>query len=357
MNGGVVRLGNTALILAFLLLALTGCSSPTEAVPCETRWSDVAWAAIGPDSAEVRAIVQTSDAVFVATGQDGVLAWSAGNGGWEERGLVGRDLTELVQAGPPERLLAGVRVQWQNGVPPDTALLATDDGGTTWHTSAYGFPDQDYQDPDFVTSLVVDTIGRQLAFVGARAGLLRSTDAGGTWSALWDQAVPRVLSYTPAADGVVLAAYTSGNGDAHLARSADGGATWDTVGVWPPGMLGMPLAFAVDQTDPNVIWMGAGGGPALRRSSDAGESWDSLAAFPDRIPVGLQAAGDAIVGVYTSIGGPTSVQVSCDGALTWNAFPGPAGMGQARSVANGEDGSLLVGTAASGVWRVEPAGG
>lgn len=350
MNGRVARIRNATPTWAVLLLALAGCTSPTEPASCATRWSDVAWTALGPESTEVRAVVQSPAAVFAATGEQRVLALPEGAGAWEQRGLVGQDLTHLVGAGPSQRLLAGVSPA------PDTALFATSDGGASWHPGDRGFP-YNKDGPDFVASLLADTIHRQLVLVGTSAGLLQSTDAGASWNWSWEGITPRILAYTPAGGGVVLAGYSATSGKALLSRSIDGGETWAIVGAWQSGLLGMPLAFAVDRQNPNILYMGGGGGPALRRWSTAGEFWDSLAAFPDLIPVALQATGDEIVGVYTTIGGPSSVQISCDGALTWRSFPAPVQMGQALSSANSAEGSILIGTKTSGVWKVEPVGG
>jgi photosystem II stability/assembly factor-like uncharacterized protein len=189
-------------------------------------------------------------------------------------------------------------------------------------------------------------------FGAADGGVWRTTDAGATWQPIFDHqwsASIGALAVAPS-DGRVLWVGTgqiqqrwdivSGDG---VYRSADGGETWQHVGLEQTHHIGR---IWVDPRDANVALVAALGhvfGPneerGIFRTADGGRSWQKVL-YRNAETGGADLAGDPAVPetVYASlwqvrrhpwldyfmpaVGAGSGIYRSLDGGRTWSAVPG-----------------------------------
>jgi photosystem II stability/assembly factor-like uncharacterized protein len=200
------------------------------------------------------------------------------------------------------------------------AVFAFQSEGTT--TPSVGLPNtSDYHSllvaPDDPGSLVL----------GTHQGLFRSSDAGRTWrhAELVDQDAMNLVQ--PAAETVWAAGHNV------LAKSIDGGATWQDVR--PGGLPGLDVhGFAVDPRDPKRLYAAIAGQGLYRSvdgglrfalvSRDVGPGVMALAVLRD----GTVLAGDMQRGALAA---------SKDGGLTWKGLVKATVMGLAVNPANSQE--------------------
>ncbi len=201
-----------------------------------------------------------------------------------------------------------------------SALLRTRNGGRTWKAiGPSGFP----------FALQLDARHPGLLYAGTTLGLVRSTDAGGHWTALAlaDQPVLS-LAIDPFDDRRLLAS-VGGESEVGVWRSFDRGETWQPTPLMStPGVAGFAapsLAFdpARRGTAYAFFFLPAGGGsPSLFRTRDGGASWAALPAASGIHD--LAASPDGTLYAATDFG----VAHSEDAGSTWQpplANPSPAG--------------------------------
>lgn len=203
----------------------------------------------------------------------------------------------------------------------DGDLLFSDDDGASWTNSTEGPGDENRFD---LWSLHHGVGGRGLAF-GVNEDWLRSEDDGTTWvretsplgaftyeTEFWD-------------DDLLGLAAGVGSGTA-LARTTDGGTTWDTHivhGTFLGGLAG------VDFVDEEVVWVAYAGpaSPRVHRSTDGGRTWEprsgGIAANAGVVNCisFVDADHGFIAGDWLS---PTSKLLrTTDGGLNWTSVPVP----------------------------------
>ena len=116
-------------------------------------------------------------------------------------------------------------------------LLVSRDGGDSWTTSLDVVMASDVAFVPGQPGVIVAAFGNQRS---TGYGLYRSVDDGANWTRLASPAIPTsyigktLLDTTPLADGMVYASIgdgieSNGGTETFLIRSADGGATWQTV--------------------------------------------------------------------------------------------------------------------------------
>ena len=159
-------------------------------------------------------------------------------------------------------------------------------------------------------------------------GLQTSQDAGRTWesTSLRGQVDFHRLR---AQDSIVqgLSAH-----DGKLLRSTDAGATWSDLGS--PGLFD----FALDPSDPEIVVATQQSGTV--RSTDGGSTFGPLPDAP--LLAFLSWTGDRLYGVATD----NTLQVSTDAGATWKKV----GQVQGQPQALGADGDHVVALAGSTVW-------
>jgi hypothetical protein len=151
----------------------------------------------------------------------------------------------------------------------------------------------------FVTSPVNTAPGTQATFA-------TSTDDGASWvegTPLPEDFQPYTVEIAPSRAERV---YASGRGPFPLfgivARSDDGGATWEQVTFDLKGHLGVYIS-AIDKTNPDILYARFDGEPgdSLRVSTDRGTSWQEIFAGKGEL-LGFAMSPD---GTKIAIGGPT----------------------------------------------------
>ncbi len=177
---------------------------------------------------------------------------------------------------------------------PNTVYLGTAAGGV-WKTTDGGAtwtPLTDTQSSLAIGAVAIDPNNPNTVFAGTGEpdfsldsyygqGLLKSTDAGSTWTLIrspfttGDTAPDFTqIAVQPGSSNIVLAANLAG-----LYRSADGGSTWSEV-LNPGGDAGV-TAVIFDVKNPSIAYAGIGGYYAtltgtVYRSTDAGATWNSI---------------------------------------------------------------------------------
>jgi photosystem II stability/assembly factor-like uncharacterized protein len=114
-------------------------------------------------------------------------------------------------------------------------------------------------------------------FAQTATALMRSDDAGDTWGPVSLGPATRLLSSDPIQHTILYAAGPSG-----VYKTTDDAVTWALILAYGPGVGGDALALVVSPAEPNLLYLGVGGGrgaPAdfrFFRSRDAGASWQQL---------------------------------------------------------------------------------
>jgi photosystem II stability/assembly factor-like uncharacterized protein len=188
-------------------------------------------------------------------------------------------------------------------------LLRSSDAGRTWTASTSGIPFPEI----WTTSLAADEADPSVLYVGlmesltSGAGVYRSSSRGLSWERATsgiDVAGVVAIASDPSASAV-YAATSAGL----IYRSGDGGKTWSEVGVQPD-----VRSMSVDPADPRTVV--AATSRAVVRSDDGGATWrgSGRAAF-------VVWHHPAVRGLLLAAG--DGVQRSTDGGLTWRATPTP----------------------------------
>jgi photosystem II stability/assembly factor-like uncharacterized protein len=164
-------------------------------------------------------------------------------------------------------------------------LVATDDGGATWHSLPMeSSPPVLPGEAGFAasgTSLAVQ--GTSNVWIGtgggARARVFRSTDRGRTWSvsdtplhAGTSAAGIFSIAFVDALHGVVVGGEYTKPHEAfpNVALTSDGGASWHlAAGPWPAGYMSA-VAYVPGTGGREIVAVGLGG---TARSVDGGERW------------------------------------------------------------------------------------
>jgi photosystem II stability/assembly factor-like uncharacterized protein len=207
-----------------------------------------------------------------------------------------------------------------------------------------------------LTALAVDPNDFDHVWAGAAAGgVFESTDAGNTWTPVFDdQPVLNVGAVTahPANSGIVYVGTGEANGAGYsydgdgVYRTVDGGVSWQHLGLSETRRIGR---IAIDPADPQRVFVAAAGGVytpdgfrGVYRSTDGGSTWTQVlfvAPTAGAIDVAIDPVNPARV--YAAIwehystathwvaGGVNSgIWQSQDGGDSWtrltNGLPAPA---------------------------------
>ena len=133
-------------------------------------------------------------------------------------------------------------------------LLRSTDDGTTWAPLGDLF--------DNTSSFIASPLVEGTLWAGQGRLVLRSIDGGATWE-FFPTGLPEgeaVVALAPdPVDPEILYAASRQNG---VLKSTDAGETWSLAGLWPPG--GVLLGLLVDPNDPDVLYAGTDGMGVLR---------------------------------------------------------------------------------------------
>lgn len=218
-------------------------------------------------------------------------------------------------------------------------LVASEDQGATWTPADGGFPDwiaaEFIFDPANAGTIYASYVGPIVSSGAPPAyGLVKSTDGGQTWTAIYT-AIPgsSISSFAVGAGSSLLIdpltpatiyAGTSGG----IIKSIDGGANWNDA-----GLHSVVTALAIDSLDSNILYAATttddysppAGFAGLFKSTDAGANWAP-------IDDGLEVLMDTGAGITSLTIDPANPQVlyagtsgngifrSADGGANWSAF-------------------------------------
>jgi photosystem II stability/assembly factor-like uncharacterized protein len=205
----------------------------------------------------------------------------------------------------------------------------TVDGGLNW------MPLTDSLPAPGITALALDPANPEIVYAGTGAtnslkyylgaGILKSSDAGNTWTilapGLFSGSWVTGIAVSPSDSNVILAIASPS-----LYRSADAGITWTKVfsGVTIQVSYVPTVLFDPVQRDTAYVLSPAG----VQKSTDGGQTWSLLsspvtaAACTGGIEYGslVQARSDLSVFYLSAVNCPTPSYRSNDGAQTWTAL-------------------------------------
>jgi photosystem II stability/assembly factor-like uncharacterized protein len=186
--------------------------------------------------------------------------------------------------------------------------------------------------PLAASSLVLDVAlaGDALVAVGDRGFILRSTDAGQTWTQVPSPTTVMLtaLAMSSATHGVAV------GHDATILRTTDGGQTWAVKAGEPD--LESPLLDVWFETPDHGLAVGAYG--LLKETRDGGETWDERRISDDEPHI--YAAARAADGTVVVVGEAGAIFRSADAGATWEQVESPYG-GSFFGVMSLNDGALL----------------
>ncbi len=293
------------------------------------------------------ALSGTDPSALLGVSTSGVIASADAGKTWSGLSLQGLALSSIsVSPSNPLRVYVGAH---------GAGALRSDDGGHTWSDVHFGYPNGDTLglsvdpgDPDVAVSSVI-----QLDATGAPVGgsILRTTDAGATWSATLPSAGIGWGVTRCAADANVLYAAT-GNG---VARSADGGKTWTTQAV---GLYGATdIAVSPGGCDDLYALVYADG---PKHSTDGGKTFGpALNQGLDVVPVGSagKLAADPLHPGRVLFGSHGGIWISPNAGSQWGVVSGLLGLIVDSLATSPLDPSRLWLTSwGSGVWERAASG-
>ncbi len=274
------------------------------------------------------------------------LASSAGQDCWTPLGPEGATINQIVV----DPVHPSVVYATTEGI----GVVKSVDGGKTWQPRNQGITTL------FLRTLALDPLDPDILYAGAvnYAPLFKSVDGGEHWS-------PTTLSnydgWSVVADPVTEGTVYAASGD-YVARSADGGQTWQWISA-PFHYSGSSISkIVLDPSDPSAIYICWGyNGVYVTRNS--GASWTALNAGLDRTLVEDMVLVPGYPStlwrtVYGSTPGRYGVLKSVDGGATWVATTDgmPTGAWQYLSVDPENPSSLYASNLTEGLFHT-PDGG
>ncbi len=157
-------------------------------------------------------------------------------------------------------------------------IVKSTDGGATWHGANSGLTG------DSVSSLVIDPITSATLYAVTSSGIFKSTDAGGSWypknSGLPSGASIQTVVLDPTHPWTIYA------GGSAFFKSEDGGTSWAALNTAPGTFFsGYAESLAIDPVSPNTIYVAsmidggrAAGTASIAKSTDGGQSWQVVPA-------------------------------------------------------------------------------
>ncbi len=217
--------------------------------------------------------------VIMAGTDKGILVSEDGGRCWEGLGgpLSGQQVWRIAFHPADEKVLfAGT------GTPSRPGIYRSGDGGQTWAELDVDIAEEcDNVGVPRITDIAIDPLNPQNMYASIEVdGARRSTDGGRTWSAI----DPNIFK-NPDHHAVVVSpgppktVYIVVNNEIHISR--DEGVSWQKVGVRERFPYHHVRDLVVDPEDPRTAWATIGVSTpgrtgALARTRDGGETWDTV---------------------------------------------------------------------------------
>jgi photosystem II stability/assembly factor-like uncharacterized protein len=290
---------------------------PYRALILHTTDGGATWAKVGfPWHPEAVDFVDASHG-WVCGGN---TVWSTADGGltWSARNLAQNlEFNDVAFIDDSHGWVVGFR-STDHGSYNDPIILATTNGGASWHEQSFPSGEGELYSVSFVTADRGWALGNGTGDVSG-AIVLATTDGGATWSpqSLATSSYLSGATFVDAAHG-----WLAGGSDAYA--TTDGGATWTSQAV------GMPISAISFADDLNGYAVGPSGGIAT--TTDGGASWHvhgttmptegipglSDIAFPDA--TNGWAVGDHVI-LATTDSGATWTSQAASTILAGVSFP------------------------------------
>ncbi len=186
-----------------------------------------------------------------------IPALHAADNAWTPVGLYGATVqTVVVDPTNNQVIYAGMRS------PGSTRVFKSIDGGVTWTALTSGIGQG-----DFVWDLAIDPSHPNTIYAGTNRGVYKSTDGGGQWVQKTSKNSPFVVIHP--LDGSLLALDAPA-----IARSKDGGETWETLGSVSASNYDY-CVLAMAPSAPHILYYGNQMG-GVSRSTDGGSTWQRI---------------------------------------------------------------------------------
>ena len=294
----------------------------------------------------------------------GVLASTDAGATWT---LLGTDVFYrrtiskiVVDPTDPNTVYAAVGAVATNGLPGNTGVWKSTDGGASWvDTTASISTSAAFSD------VAIDPANPQVLYAAAGEpggdaanGVYESTDGGATWLVAGNLPTgasdghlgritlalapsdPQTLYASIVASGLVDPSIYPTGKLYKMMKTTDGGATWTQLTSTPeyfgsyidgePDFFGdYDTTLAVDPSNPSVVYAGGGEGGFIR-STNGGASWSSAGSAPhvDHHGIGFDASGRLLVGTDGGIWRQVS-----PGSTSWSDLNGNLAITQFQGIA------------------------
>lgn len=150
-------------------------------------------------------------------------------------------------------------------------LIKSTDSGASWNFTGTGLP----AFPQFASLAASPSNSNKLLAATFGDGIFKSLDGGSTWTVSnsgLDDLLPRILAWHPSSPSTVLAGTVSG-----IFQSTDSGDSWLEIGAGQIHPVVGALAF--NPAAPSTIYAGTSGNGAnngIARSFDGGATWETF---------------------------------------------------------------------------------
>jgi photosystem II stability/assembly factor-like uncharacterized protein len=200
-----------------------------------------------------------------------------------------------------------------------------------------------------ITSLAIDPKQPRTVYLGAaQGGVWRTTDAGGSWQPMTDDAPTQAIgavAIDPNNSNIIYAGTGEGNlsGDSFfgmgILKSVDGGLTW--VNLARETFVGLSFSnLVIDRQNTNILYAsiatGVGGGisrnpiagsPGIYKSTDSGVSWTNVFKIGEPIPfratdIEIDPSDSRILYSTFFNSGTTGVFKTTDAGQSWSEVTG-----------------------------------
>lgn len=187
--------------------------------------------------------VKRAETVYAGTSQGDVLRSEDGGATWQTIGRVGDEITRIIPHTLNENILYVTLKK--------KGVQITEDGGATWTDLSAGL--KEFKSAATITDADIDPARPETMILASDYGLVRTTDAGKTWSAI-------PLITPPNKAPIVSVALNPKNPEelyyatsSTLYRSADAGKTWETKTL---PVVGPKVNILIDPQKPDTIYLG-----------------------------------------------------------------------------------------------------
>ena len=242
-----------------------------------------------------------------AAGDRGVFKSSDGGDTWKavNNGIANTGIAAL--AIDPNRPTTLYATSSGGGLAdPPAALYKTTSGGTSWtEVTVEGVPTPGYGSR-FVVA--IDPVNSDTLYLGARQGVLKSTDGGSHWRATGFTGTVLRLTIDPLNPSTLYAIYydsTSGDSSLRLAKTVDGGENWAALPLLPSSNQNL----IIDTSDSRIVYADSDQG--LAKSVDGGASWKVT------LPYARLLALAGVTGVLYAAASDNTVFISTNAGENW----------------------------------------